>query len=156
VRRPSSCVEYSAGGLMLDPSRTQGLVIRRASRRDRPDWSLPKGHIEPGESSRQAAEREVFEETGIRGSAGPELGRIDYWFQAGHGRVHKYVRHYLRDMRGGELSTDDHEVVEVAWFPLRDLSRLLSHRDERRILTCALELLGKPPVDERAPWISTS
>ena len=141
---------------MLDRSRTRGLVIRRASRRGRLDWLLPKGHIEPGETSRQAAEREVFEETGIRGSAGPELGRIDYWFHAGHGRVHKYVRHYLLDMRGGELCTDDHEVVDVAWFPLHDLSGLLFHRDERGILACALRLLGEPPSEEGERWISTS
>ncbi|MBO0876689.1 MAG: hypothetical protein J2P19_25205 [Pseudonocardia sp.] len=45
---------------------------------------------------------------------------------------------------------------DVAWFPLGDLSGFLSHRDERRILACALLLLGEPPLDEGARWISTS
>jgi len=32
-------------------------------------WGIPKGHVEPGETSRQAAEREAFEEAGIIGTA---------------------------------------------------------------------------------------
>lgn len=34
--------------------------------RDRTTWETPGGHIEPGESPEAAAERELFEETGIR------------------------------------------------------------------------------------------
>lgn len=129
---------------MLDRPRTHAVLIRRAARDGRLEWLLPKGHIEPGETPRQAAEREVFEETGIRGTAGPELGRIDYWFCSGRRKIHKYVRHYLLIMHGGQISTSDHEVTEVGWFPLQDLNDLLHHADERRILRRALEMLNAP------------
>lgn len=137
--------EHSAGGLVLDESRTQAVVIARINRNGRLHWLIPKGHIEVGETPRQAAEREVFEETGIRGLAGAELGQVDYWFRSNHHRVHKNVRHFLMTMRDGELSTADHEVVDVAWFPLRQLIELLRHGDERRIVWRAIELVERPP-----------
>jgi 8-oxo-dGTP pyrophosphatase MutT (NUDIX family) len=127
---------------MLDRTRARGIAIKRVNRRGRSEWLLPKGHIELGETPRQAAEREVFEETGIHGTAGPGLGQIDYWFCSGSRRIHKYVRHFLLEMSGGELSTEDHEVIDVAWFPLARLGELLNHRDERRVLWRAMAMLG--------------
>jgi hypothetical protein len=62
--------EISAGGLVIDGTKTQGLLIGRRDHKDatgkRILWSLPKGHIEEGETPEQAAIREVAEETGIR------------------------------------------------------------------------------------------
>ena len=41
-------------------------------------WVLPKGHIEPGETTAQAAVREVLEEAGAQAELGPEVGRVSY------------------------------------------------------------------------------
>lgn len=59
--------EVSAGGLVVDSSGTKGLLIARRDLKDqtRLIWSLPKGHIEEGETPEIAAIREVAEETGI-------------------------------------------------------------------------------------------
>src|SRR4029077_451625 len=86
-------------------------------------WSLPKGHIEAGETAEQAAVREVEEETGIAGEILAELGTIDFWFVADGRRIHKTVRHYLLRRVGGELSDADIEVDEVAWVPLGGVRR---------------------------------
>lgn len=53
-------------------------------------WDFPKGHLEPGESDRSAAERELFEETGIRQARLSEdfCREIQYVFRA-RGRVVK-------------------------------------------------------------------
>ena len=51
-----------------------GVLIGRLDRRGRLLWSLPKGHVEAGESPEQAAVREVEEETGIRGRILGPLG----------------------------------------------------------------------------------
>ena len=45
-------------------------------------WSLPKGHIEEGESAEVAAIREVGEETGIVGRVVAPLGVIVFTFSA--------------------------------------------------------------------------
>lgn len=116
-------------------------MIGRLDRRGRLLWSLPKGHIEPGETAEQAAVREVEEETGIIGRVVAPLGTIDFWFVAEDRRVHKTVHHFLMRALGGELSDSDVEVAEVAWVPLHELEARLAYADERRLLRRAAHLL---------------
>ncbi|GFG65654.1 putative mutator protein MutT4 [Mycobacterium kubicae] len=157
--------ETSAGGLVIDgidgPRDEQvAALIGRIDRRGRMLWSLPKGHIEQGETAEQTAIREVAEETGIRGSVLAALGRIDYWFVTDGRRVHKTVHHYLMRFSGGELSDEDLEVAEVAWVPIRDLPSRLAYADERKLAEVADELIDKlqsdgpaalPPLPPSAP-----
>lgn len=157
--------ETSAGGLVIDgidgPREDQlAALIGRIDRRGRMLWSLPKGHIELGETAEQTAIREVAEETGIRGSVLAALGSIDYWFVTEGRRVHKTVHHYLMRFSGGELSDNDVEVAEVAWVPIGELSSRLAYADERRLAEVADELIDKlqnhgpaalPPLPATSP-----
>jgi 8-oxo-dGTP pyrophosphatase MutT (NUDIX family) len=128
--------ETSAGGLVLDRWSTDasGALIGRLDRRGRLLWSLPKGHLDLGETPPIAAAREVAEETGITGRVAAPLGIIDFWFVAGRRRVHKTVHHYLLIAQDGELSDADVEVTEVAWVPLREVADRLAYADERRLI----------------------
>jgi 8-oxo-dGTP pyrophosphatase MutT (NUDIX family) len=157
--------ETSAGGLVVDgldgpPERQVAALIGRVDRRGRMLWSLPKGHIEQGETAEQTAIREVAEETGIRGDVLASLGSIDYWFVTEGRRVHKTVHHYLLRFLGGELSDDDLEVSEVAWVPLGELPSRLAYADERRLAEVAGELIDAlhthgpaalPPLPHSSP-----
>lgn len=135
--------ETSAGGLVLDRLGPDacGALIGRLDRRGRLLWSLPKGHLEPGETETDTAVREVEEETGIIGCVVAPLGTIDFWFVAEDRRVHKTVHHFLLRALGGELSDADVEVAEVAWVPLDQLESRLAYADERRLIRRATELL---------------
>lgn len=144
--------ETSAGGLVIDgidgPKDGQvAALIGRVDRRGRMLWSLPKGHIEQGETAEQTAIREVAEETGIQGSVLAALGSIDYWFVTEGRRVHKTVHHYLMRFLDGELSDEDVEVTEVAWVPLVDLPSRLAYADERKLAEVAEELIDKLQTD---------
>lgn len=136
--------EFSAGGLVVDlgGETPRGALIARTDRHGRLLWSLPKGHIEAGETAEQAAVREVEEETGIAGEIVAELGTIDFWFVADGRRIHKTVRHYLLRAVGGELSDADIEVSEVAWVPLPDIRAQLAYPDERGLVDTAGRLLA--------------
>ncbi|MCC8927551.1 MULTISPECIES: NUDIX hydrolase [Nocardiaceae] len=138
--------ETSAGGLVVDgldgpPAMRCAALIGRTDRRGRLLWSLPKGHIEQGETAEQTAMREVAEETGIRGTVLASLGSIDYWFVTEGRRVHKTVHHYLLRFLGGELSDEDVEVTEVAWVPLSELPSRLAYADERKLAAIAGQLI---------------
>lgn len=136
--------ETSAGGLVVDHQGGTAVValIGRLDRRGRLLWSLPKGHLEAGETAEDAAIREVEEETGIRGRVVASLGTIDYWFVAQDRRIHKTVHHYLLEAAGGELSDADLEVDEVAWVPLGELTARLAYAGERRLAETAAGLLA--------------
>ena len=130
--------EVSAGGLVVDRTRTKGLLIGRIdakdAKRERLLWSLPKGHIETGETPEVAAIREVKEETGIESEIDKSLGVIDFWFMAGGKRIHKTVHHYLFKEVGGSLAPQVTEVDEVRWFPLEQIVELLAYPDEKKLI----------------------
>lgn len=137
--------EVSAGGLVvrLQDGVPFAAVIGRLDRRGRLRWSLPKGHLEAGETTEQAAVREVEEETGIAGRITAALGSVDYSFAAAGRRIHKRVHHFLMEAISGELSDADVEVTAVAWVPITELPNRLAYAGERRLVARATEILAE-------------
>ncbi len=143
ARRLPKVEETSAGGVVLDLSATPPAValIARHDRRSRLLWSLPKGHVEEGETPEQAALREVQEETGLVGQILAPLGIIDFWFVVEDRRIHKTVHHFVIEAIGGELSDEDLEVDAVEWFPFEQVARRLAYGDERRLVAKVAQIV---------------
>jgi 8-oxo-dGTP diphosphatase len=94
------------------------------------DWSLPKGKLDPGETFEQAAEREVWEETGLRCRRGVELEESHY--VDGKGRP-KVVRYWVMEPTGGTFAPND-EVDEVRWLPVGAAAARLTYERDRPVL----------------------
>ncbi|WP_151641006.1 NUDIX hydrolase [Corynebacterium sp. 11A] len=161
-------IETSAGGLVasglaeavdengaVDLSRIYVALIGRVDRRGRLLWSMPKGHVENGEAHTATAEREVWEETGIKGEVLGELGVIDYWFVSDGTRIHKTVHHHLLAYLDGDLNDDDPEVTEVSWVPANSLIERLAYADERKLARTAHSLMRECAVRMHAEGRTT-
>jgi ADP-ribose pyrophosphatase YjhB (NUDIX family) len=144
TRSRTTVDETSAGGLVVrrDPELLVALIARY-DRRRRLVWSLPKGHVEQGETVEQAALREVCEETGLTAAIVAPLGVIDFWFAVEDRRIHKTVHHFLMRYESGEINDDDSEVVDVAWVAVDEVASRLAYRDERRLVAKARGMLGE-------------
>ncbi len=95
------------------------------------DWSLPKGKLDPGERHRDAAVREVHEETAIRGELGPRLGEIRYPLADGRRSACAGGRCARSDDDG---FTPDDEIDERRWVPRGEVAELLTWATDRRVL----------------------
>jgi 8-oxo-dGTP diphosphatase len=118
----------AAGGIVLRQEETPLIAVVRLRKRN--EWVLPKGKLDDGETARDAAEREVLEETGHDVAVHEFLGTLVY--ESG-GRF-KAV-HYWRMEAGGEPT---HELMDdikaVDWLPLDAAIERLSRGYERAFL----------------------
>jgi 8-oxo-dGTP diphosphatase len=128
-RRPRRLLILAAGGLLWRSSRG-GPELALVHRPRHRDWSLPKGKRERGEGLREAALREVFEETNCRprllGFAGFTLYRV--------GLRPKLVLFWHMTVERRLRFEPTHEVDRVEWLTPRDALRRLDHAGERRIV----------------------
>jgi 8-oxo-dGTP diphosphatase len=119
----------AAGGIVLRGKAKPRFAVVRM-RRDK-SWALPKGKLLPREHARDAAKREVLEETGHNVSVHEFLGSMAY---PAEGKI-KIVQFWL--MRAGRSPvrelTDD--VKAVKWLPLKQAIDTLTRPHEKVFLT---------------------
>jgi 8-oxo-dGTP pyrophosphatase MutT (NUDIX family) len=146
-RRGAPAQEISAGGVVVRGERAiaEEQVVVIVPTRRAPDGSrvlaLPKGHVDPGETALQAAEREVREETGIVAELVRELGKARYWYRRDGRTISKSVSFYLFRHAGGDTDDHDDEVEEVRWIGLREAQSALTHASEREMVVRAVACL---------------
>ncbi|HLN47778.1 MAG TPA: NUDIX hydrolase [Magnetospirillaceae bacterium] len=147
-RRPTRIKhERSAGGFVLkrNGSSYNGLVIGRATPRI---WSLPKGHVEPGERVEDTATREVLEETGVAGEIIDKLADIKYWFYSSRLKHSKIVHFYLMRYKHGSPIPQEGEVDEVVWVPLAEMGKRMTHLNERRLVGLVEKIIQEKSATE--------
>ncbi len=138
-RSRTSHTAHSAGGVIYrHADRTVWVVLIATNGGVR--WGLPKGHVTGDETSAMAAQREVEEETGLRGEVIQPLETIEYWFRSGQRRVHKFVDLYLLRYEAGEVMPQEAEVDDARWFALDEAIAIATFPRERAVLERVREM----------------
>ena len=133
--------EHSSGGAVIN-TRGETSYVALIATRGKTRWGLPKGAVAAGETSEQAALREVQEETGLEAKIVKPLDTIEYFFRAGDTLIRKRVDFYLMSYVGGELTPQLSEVDDVEWVELSEAIRRASFESERKLLESALQELS--------------
>ena len=132
--------EFSAGGIVFN-NQGQVLITQHSSNKH---WSFPKGHIEKGQTSKEAALREVREEGGIEAKILEKVGENKYVYTNKEGeKVFKLVVLFLMTYVSGDIKDHDWEVSEAKWVTPEDALGILSFSTDKQLLKKAVEIYGQ-------------
>lgn len=128
----------AAGGVLWRPTR-RGPEVALIHRPRYDDWTLPKGHVEPGEHLVVGGLREIVEETGFTARLVREVTRVTYEVprRPRHGpggeSAHKRVHYWSALALGGEF-TPNEESDALRWRSIDDAAATLTYALDRRVL----------------------
>lgn len=131
-------VEVSAGGIVF--FRNNILMLRKFNG----DWVLPKGRVEEKETLKDAAIREVFEESNSKVLVIKYIGKINYEFNRtcfqDNVRIYKEVYWYLMMARSMNCIAQKNEgFIEAKFLPFDRTLKIARYDDERKIIKKAVE-----------------
>ena len=145
VSKVPTKLQISAGGVAFRTHEGRIEVALISVGRDN-RWQLPKGLVDRGESSEEAALREVREEAGIGTEMIDRIDRVEYWYfsneQEQRVRYHKFVYFYLLRYKSGDVLDHDQEVNEARWVGIDDAIEMLAFESEKKVMERAKGLIG--------------
>ena len=120
--------EFShAGGVVVRVEGGQRLYLVVQASKHKAHWVLPKGHIDPGETAREAALREVLEESGVVGEIVEEVGVEEYSFP----RKPVHALYFAMRFVSQGPSEEDREI---RWLSCEDAIETLTFDQARKLV----------------------
>ncbi len=133
VREPTS------GGIIFRLSEDQKdieiLLIQDSKER----WTIPKGHIEPGETAKMTAKREIEEETGLKNVAILSwLGKIHFKYRRLDKLVLMTTQVYLvQALDAKEMPMKEKWMKGIKWFKFADAIDVIEYEDIEKLMLIA-------------------
>lgn len=137
--------EFSSGGIVYKLGVEPLILLVENSRMKDPEekwWGFPKGHLEEGEGTKEAAVREVEEETGIKSEIVQKIGQSKYVITKNSEKIFKVVTIFLMKYISGELNPQVEEVSNVVWLPYEEALKKLTYPGDKDLLKKAEQLMG--------------
>jgi len=143
-RRIRALREYTAGGVVfrrLEGDRVEILMIQDRLGR----WTIPKGHVEEGESLEQTALREVAEETGLQHfRLGEKLDKLHFFYRREGKLIFMTTYVFLMEALGDTdaIQVEQSEgIVDAKWFDYKKALSLIEYRDTERLFRIGMSKL---------------
>ena len=130
--RRSRDEEYSAGGVVTRDGKV--LLVRVKNLKGEKVWTFPKGHLDPGETPKAAAVREVEEETGFSCEVAAPLTLVRYRFLREGRLVLKRVRWYWMKPLRRTREPDEVEVMATRWAGPEEALGLVIYPGDKRLI----------------------
>jgi ADP-ribose pyrophosphatase YjhB (NUDIX family) len=142
-RRPSIqevVREATAGGIVFrrnDKGKLEILLVQDAKDR----WTIPKGHVEEGETAKETAEREVKEETGLQKmKVYYWLGKIHFRYRRQRSLVLMTTQIYLIHGQGNtESLTKESWMNGIGWFDAHEALDMIEYEDISKLILIGMK-----------------
>ncbi len=131
--------EPTAGGIVFRPSRDKKDIEILLIQDSKGRWTIPKGHIEPGENAKQTAVREIGEESGLYHiEVLMWLGKIHFQYR----RIDKLVLmttqiYLVRALDDHETPTKEQWMKGIKWFKFNDALDAIEYEDIEKLMLLA-------------------
>ena len=137
VREPTS------GGIIFRHAKKGVEILLIQDAKDR--WTIPKGHIEKGETARETAEREVTEETGLQEMDVLNwLGKIHFRYRRQQSLVLMTTQIYLIRGKGDTNKLKPEEWMNgIGWYSSNDALDMIEYEDITKLLLLGLKQIRK-------------
>lgn len=137
--------ETTSGGIIFrrakSPEEKKGqieiLLIQDAKNR----WTIPKGHVEPGEEPKQTAEREIQEETGLQEMKVYNwLGKVHFRYRRSQTLVLMTMHIYLVQGLGDtDKLTPEDWLTDIQWIPAQDAVDKIAYDDIGKLMLLGMK-----------------
>jgi ADP-ribose pyrophosphatase YjhB (NUDIX family) len=132
--------ETTSGGIVFrrtKDNKVEILLIKDAKNR----WTIPKGHVEPGEEPKQTAEREIREETGLQEMKMYSwLGKVNFRYRRAHTLVLMTMHIYLVEGQGDtdKLQGEDW-LTDIKWLPATEAVDKIAYDDIGKLILVGMK-----------------
>ncbi len=127
---------HVAGGVIYHQEKGIALVNQNHD-----SWSFPKGHVENEESPKEAAYREIWEETGLNESHLTFIAPLGFYERM---RIKKHptdsdelrtITMYLFTTQDENLTPHSSEITGALWTPVEEVVDRLTHPRDKAFFT---------------------
>jgi ADP-ribose pyrophosphatase YjhB (NUDIX family) len=145
--------EVTAGGIVYRISK-DGVIEVLLAQDSKDRWTIPKGHVEPGEITRQTAEREVREETDLQEMrVHDHLGKVSFQYRRQNTLVLMTMHLFLIEALGdtNAVKKVDPWMKGLGWFELSSALDMIHYEAVETLI-----LVGLRKIREYSPGAKIS